>query len=472
VGESTSDVAGCFLTRVLRQHHWLIRNQIPKQGLRFWFTSESNQDPKVCTEMGSFYQVRLPTFQLDRSTLDEHLLNESAELGCEIWRPAKIKSAELNGIGNNLLEVERNGQREQIKTKWVVDASGKAAFLARKHKTLRKLEGHPTHSLWVRFKNVNDLDSYKSTQVLGEVSEALPCARMTATNHLTGYGWWSWIIPLKNGEVSAGLTYDERLFTPPAGASISERLKKHLVSHPIGKLIFENAEAVEKDARAFGNMPYYNDQAAGEGWACVGDAAGFMDPLYSQGLDYCSHSAYNVHNLVAHSLEGQCVKEEAEHYRKEFLESYFRWYNALYKDKYHYLGDAELMWAAFLLDLSTYFLGPVRLVYDQTVDEFSRMPYNGAGGRFFAWWMSVYNRRLTVIAKKRREAGVYGQMNLGKRYFVRQGFAPTLKSSFSLMRQGLVCWLKLEVKTLFLKKPKMEEKPIMAAPTESPSPAM
>ena len=55
-----------------------------------------------------------------------------------------------------------------------------------------------------------------------------------------GRGWWSWIIPLSNGDFSAGVTWDERIFTPPAEGSIGERLKQHLLAHPVGKLMFEN----------------------------------------------------------------------------------------------------------------------------------------------------------------------------------------------------------------------------------------
>ena len=45
-----------------------------------------------------------------------------------------------------------------------------------------------------------------------------------------------------------------------------------------------------------------------------------------------------------------------------FARSYRGWFEALYKDKYHYLGDKELMTAAFLMDLGLFFFGPVRSV--------------------------------------------------------------------------------------------------------------
>jgi hypothetical protein len=294
---------------------------------------------------------------------------------------------------------------------------------------------------------------------------------MMATNHLSGRGWWCWLIPLKNGDLSAGLTWDTRLFTPPEGGSIGERLQSHLLSHPVGRLLFEKAEPIEQDARAYSQLAYFNDQAAGDGWACIGDAAGFMDPLYSQGLDYCGHTAYTVHKIVLKSLDGMDVARAVKQYAADYKKSYRRWYRALYKDKYEYLGDLELMWPAFLLDLSTYFTGPVYGVYSATDEEFSKLPYIGPGGAFFGWWMRIYNQRLAVLARKRVAAGIYGRGNLDRRLLLRAGFAPGL-SSLKITRAGLWEWAKLEARSIFLNKPPAPAATPVAASSEvSPAPA-
>ena len=195
---------------------------------------------------------------------------------------------------------------------------------------------------------------------------------------------------------------------------------------------------------------YYSEKVAGDGWAMVGDAAGFMDPLYSQGLDYCSHTVFAVHKIIDRSLEGFDVTTDIAGYEKDFQVSYRRWFHALYEDKYHYLGDAELMWVAFLLDLATYFIGPVRLVHANPASEFTRLPYDGTIGRFFAWWMRLYNHRLAVIARKRHAAGCYGRLNLGRRRFVKQGFSPDLKV-WKLLWRGLRAWAGVELKSVALR---------------------
>ncbi|MDG2125475.1 MAG: NAD(P)/FAD-dependent oxidoreductase, partial [Verrucomicrobiales bacterium] len=388
VGESTSEVAGCFLTRVLGLSGYLSRNHITKHGLRMWFNGGGNECFSQCTEIGPRYQVRLPTYQLDRSELDEYLIGQAEASGCEVMRPATVRDLQLGGEGENSAVVKAAGGEEiSVKARWVIDASGKAAVVARQRKTWRRLEGHPTNSVWARFKNVGDLDSAELWEKFPCYKNAAESPRGAATNHLMGYGWWCWIIPLKNGDVSAGLTWNPDLFDLPRGGSLSERLQAHLVQHPVGKELFGDATPLEKDTRTYSHLPYFSTEVAGDGWAAVGDACGFMDPLYSQGLDYCSHTTYAVARMVATSLGGGCVKAASDRYRMQFKESYFRWYGALYRGKYEYLGDAELMHAAFLLDVGSYFMGPVRLVYEEEEKEYLTLPYNGQGGRLFAGFM-------------------------------------------------------------------------------------
>jgi flavin-dependent dehydrogenase len=450
VGESTSEVAACFLTRILRIGHYLNRHHIAKQGLRMWFTENSGTAIDQCTEIGGLYQSRLPAYQIDRSHLDEHLLQLAREAGCDLLRPAKLKDFTLTPGGAQEVTVEVDGETRTLRTRWLADASGKASVLPRKLGHWRKLDSHPTHSMWARFRGVGNLDSYEIARDHPCFAKAVRTSRDSATNHLMGRGWWCWIIPLKDGDVSLGLTYDSRLFQAPSGTNIAEKLLTHVREHPIGRLLFEKAEPVGTDMRAYAHLPYHTTQICGDGWSCVGDAAGFMDPLYSQGLDYCAHTVFASHKLILQALEDKPVGAAVAALNTLFNESYQRWYRSIYEDKYHYLGDAELMNAAFLMDLSCYFIGPVRLVYDDPETEFALLPYSGPAGALFARFMRFYNSRLAHIAQRRWAAGTYGSRNTGQRFLVKAGFVPAMGPMFKSLRKGVFIWLKAEWNTLFL----------------------
>ncbi len=469
VGESTSEVAGCFLTRVLRLGMHMNSKHISKHGLRMWFHKDGQNAPGRCTELGPAFQGRLPTFQINRMTLDAEVLREAMAIGCELARPATIKDLELGGIGENSVSFKtESGEHRCVTASWVIDASGKAAKTAKMRKTWRSnTEAHPTASMWTRFKNVNYLDSQKGVCQMEGVSGKVFAQRGYSTNHLMGFGWWCWIIPLDSGEVSAGLTWDTRLFTPPSEGKMCDRLKEHLLKHPVGKVMFEHAEAVENDNCYYKGLAYYSEEVAGKGWTIVGDAGGFMDPLYSQGIDYCAHTVYSSYTLLRSYYSGECIEAGIAERNKEFKRSYFDWFNALYKDKYWYLGDAELMHAAFLMDIATYFVGPVRGVYTDEDGEFERMPYNGKVGHVFARFMALYNRRFVVLAKKKITAGSYGEKNLDESFLITQSFNPD-PSAMKHLWKGMKIWLKLELKLAFTRVAEDVKEPSMAGPLPQP----
>src|SRR5205814_9641863 len=63
VGESTTEVSSCYMTRILGLTHHLGHHQLPKQGLRLWFARDPDQSFDDCVELGARYGARLAGFQ-------------------------------------------------------------------------------------------------------------------------------------------------------------------------------------------------------------------------------------------------------------------------------------------------------------------------------------------------------------------------------------------------------------------------
>jgi hypothetical protein len=104
---------------------------------------------------------------------------------------------------------------------------------------------------------------------------------------------------------------------------------------------------------------------------------------------------------------------------------------------------------AFLLDVGAYFVGPVRQAYGQSGHRYSDFPYAGPVGQTFGRVMRLYNHRLAAIAKRRIAAGMYGTNNLDTRMLL-QGFTPDAQS-LKLIFKGLIKWLAVEWKSMFLR---------------------
>ena len=132
VGESTTEVSSCFLTRVLGLSTYLGHEQLAKQGLRMWFAKSAEQGFEDCVEMGARYQSRLPGFQVDRAKLDEHVLELARQAGCELFRPARVTELDLAGMGRNRVTIKMGDEVKTLEARWVADASGRAAVIARK----------------------------------------------------------------------------------------------------------------------------------------------------------------------------------------------------------------------------------------------------------------------------------------------------------------------------------------------------
>ncbi|MDQ2918413.1 MAG: NAD(P)/FAD-dependent oxidoreductase [Verrucomicrobiota bacterium] len=464
VGESTTEVSSCFLTRILGLSSYLGHHQLAKQGLRMWFSNSPEQAFDDCVEIGARYQARLPTFQVDRATLDTHLLELAQEAGCDLRRPAKVTSIDLDKEAQTICLT--SDREETIRARWIVDASGRAAMLARKLGYFRQNTEHPINAVWARFSGVKDWDSYEWRERFPKYANACRTARTWATNHLLGHGWWCWIIPLKGGDVSAGLVYDSRIFKLNDGANLGERLRAHLLANPVGREIFSDAKVIEGDVHAYSQMPYYSTQVCGEGWATVGDAASFIDPLYSPGLDFCSYTSSYVAEMLAADLSGEDVSVRLRYYNEQYPTTYRFWFEALYKDKYFYMGDAELMSAALLLDVSAYYVGLVRRLYADPEREFTKLPFEETSGHIVASMMKFYNRRLVALAKRRLTSGCYGRRNAGWRELY-DGFVPDFRVR-KLIRKGLFRWWKAEVLNLRLILTAGAKRRIPAAPETAP----
>ncbi len=340
--------------------------------------------------------------------------------------------------------VKSGEARHSIRARWVVDASGFAALLARKNGWWRANTEHPTAAAWCRWKGVKDWDSLELAEKFPDWSRAVYGIRNTATNHLIGDGWWSWWIPLKGGDVSIGIVWDQRLVDfPKNGGGIAERMKTFLMDHPVAREMLGNAEFYEDDQHWRKNLAYSTTTFAGDGFVLVGDAAGFLDPFYSPGMDWISFTSYSAADLITRQRAGNLTEATLEKYNRDFSTSYERWFQALYRDKYEYLGDFELLSLGFQLDLGLYYWGVVEVPFHHGDEALTAPPFSPPSGRAFSKLMATYNSRLAKIARRRRRVGTLGRHNHCRRFLI-PGFLLS-RSNMLRLFGFLGTWARLEL---------------------------
>ena len=149
------------------------------------------------------------------------------------------------------------------------------------------------------------------------------------------------------------------------------------------------------------------------------------------------------HQRNSHQRAGEPLAGRVERHNRDFTRSHRCWFQALYKDKYEYLGEFDLMSLAFLLDLGLYYFGVVSQPFRYGAKAFCNPPFSRPISHPFYRLMSLYNRRLAQIARRRRQIGALGRTNRGRRYMI-PGFTLS-RGDFGQLLKGLAKWGWLEL---------------------------
>src|ERR1700722_5403758 len=120
VGEATVEVSAFFLGRILGLTQHLNEAHLVKQGMRFWFTNDQVESLDQASELGGRYQVRLPSYQLDRAVFDEEVLRRACAAGATLLRPASVTKVQLSPGGEQTLTVRSGEKIETVRARWVV----------------------------------------------------------------------------------------------------------------------------------------------------------------------------------------------------------------------------------------------------------------------------------------------------------------------------------------------------------------
>jgi len=445
VGEATTEMSGMFLTRRLALWQHLEREHLPKEGLRYWFRNEKVANHAQASESGPWYRSTVPSFQLRRDVLDEHILATAVAEGAELARPARIREVEL-GDFDHTVTFERNGAVETVGCRWVVDATGRATFLGKRLGLIDRNHEHPTAAVWCRWEGIRHIDDVAALGPLS-LSRGNIGSRRLATNHYMGFGSWTWFIPLGNGETSIGVVFDTRIIHLDRGKELANDYLAFLRANPLMAELIEGGRMRSEDLRTYSNLAYVTRRYMGNGWALVGDAAAFLDPYYSPGLDHASFSVEATVEIVKAQSAGEDVAGRIAAHNEIFLRSYHRFFQSIFKDKYFYMGEHDLLTAAFLVDTAQYYIFVVIPAY-RLFGKFHWMPVLGPKPAFLSYHlMRLYNRRFKKIALARRAAGEAGKRNNGRRIpaFYNLKFAP-----FVMAGRGLKLWALAEVDMLRL----------------------
>jgi len=215
-------------------------------------------------------------WQVERSRMDADLARLAEDAGAEIRYGVKVSSVDVDDAG-----VTVTADDAEHRARFVIDATGQDAFLGRRWKLVRPIKGFGVVAAFCHFSNLSD-------EVADELAEE---GNIKIVLHDNG---WAWLIPLRGNRLSYGVVSRKG----GLGAQIVDEVQAG------SKLITRLSEGAERtEPRLIRHFGYLNTKPYGPRYACVGDSAAFLDPVFSSGVSLAMIGAEGVADTLAPALE-------------------------------------------------------------------------------------------------------------------------------------------------------------------------
>ena len=262
------------------------------------------------------FRCKYPTaYQVERSMFDKLLLDHAAESGCRVLRGTLVTDAAFDPDGVTLQTAE-----SRFRARYLIDCSGRNGLIGSRGKLRQNYPHLRKFSLFAHFEGVDREEGIDGT----------------LTKMIRGQDRWIWMIPINAKKTSIGVVLDAETF---------KRMKlKPEVAYT--QILQENPEVIEQMSKAqrvtevyaAGDFSFRSKRFTGDRWMLAGDAAGFIDPVWSSGVFIAVLSGEKAADALDRILR-QPQRRTAEFARYErhlgrVLDLYLKFVNAWYTQEF------------------------------------------------------------------------------------------------------------------------------------------
>ena len=263
------------------------------------------------------------TFQVPRAVFDQVLLEHSRRSGAEVLEGHRALDSAFDADAATLRFAGADGRERSVRVGIIVDASGRTGFLARKlgrHDPDPLLRNIAVHA---HFEGVPRREGRRAGDI-----------RMLLRPDMG----WLWLIPISPEIMSVGAVIPHRVYGREAKASPEESLAHFVATTRGSSPLLASARRVSP-ARFDADYSYLGTRLAGDRWVVVGDAAAFLDPIFSTGVLLAMQAGVEAAEIIHQGLEhgdltarrfdsyGRDVRKRFHHFRRfavGFYDSAFR----------------------------------------------------------------------------------------------------------------------------------------------------
>lgn len=220
--------------------------------------------------------------QVERAAFDHELLKAAARAGAEVRERCDVLDLDLendDGVIVRASDLETK-QPFELRARYFVDATGQQALLARRGKTVEPYQGFGRAAAFRHYRGLKpeiNAELHERGDIIVKVVEE----------------GWMWLIPLVSGDLSVGVVKAKGKVEPAV-------LEAEVAASPlIGRL---TAGAKASEISMIGNYSYRNTAPYGPRFACIGDAAAFLDPVFSSGVALAFAGAERLSEVLIPAL--------------------------------------------------------------------------------------------------------------------------------------------------------------------------
>jgi len=253
--------------------NWDLKAHLPKNGAEF---IDEVAGRSVRFPLAGQHQP----YQVERAQFDHMMITNAEKSGVTVHQEESVKNVDCNEDG-----VSVRTDKATYSGRYLIDATGRSAMMGRRHKAVRRIENLGKFSLYTHYKAVN-----------AEVADTL-FETGDVKIIIVDIGWF-WVIPMTGRRLSVGLVVQKDMSAQDRGSELFER---YLAASPL--LTSALQEAVpEFDIKAEADFSFANEKRYGLRYACCGDSAGFLDPVFSSGVFLAVKTAEAVADRLHEAL--------------------------------------------------------------------------------------------------------------------------------------------------------------------------
>lgn len=254
-------------------------------------------------------------YQVERAKFDHMLLERARAVGAEVREETVVTRTELGEDGVTL-----HTAAGEVRARYVIDASGRHAVIGQQLGLKQTYEHLRKFSCFAHYEHV---------QRDAGIEAGL-------TRLVRAPGHWFWLIPLDDVRTSVGVVMDSATFKA-AKQSPEAALDSAIAASVVMTGRMRDARRLT-EVHAVGDYSYRNARLTGPRWMLAGDAAGFIDPIFSTGVFLAIHSGEQCADALNAVLDDPaCQSRLFARYEKGLhgvMDKYLRFVTAWYRPEF------------------------------------------------------------------------------------------------------------------------------------------